>query len=204
MIKINDRNINDIFKDVDNIEKHIQVLSVLYAVFLKINDIEKSIESMVRFLEALTLFLRLNSSSLLSREQIPTELINRFLAGKLFTYSETLKIYELEGDSDYEEYFERNAFYIKKELYYYAECIYEVERPVNPFFEYMERLIYCQLQALNSYKGDTALTNEILLTLYYICEELSITNVFKYNEDSEFFSEEESKWVFLHPTKEIK
>ena len=53
MIKINDRNINDIFKNVDNIEKHSQVLSVLYAVFLKINDIEKSIESMVRFLEAL-------------------------------------------------------------------------------------------------------------------------------------------------------
>ena len=77
MIKINDRNINDIFKDVDNIEKHMQVLPVLYAVFLKINDIEKSIESMVRFLEALTLFLRLNSSSLLSREQIPTELPHR-------------------------------------------------------------------------------------------------------------------------------
>ena len=112
MIKINDRNNNDIFKNVDNIEKHSQVLSVLYAVFLKINDIEKSIESMVRFLEALTLFLRLNSSSLLSREQIPTELINRYLAGKLFTNSETLKIYKLECDSDYEEYFKRNAYYI--------------------------------------------------------------------------------------------
>ena len=204
MIKINDRNINDIFKDVDNIEKHIQVLSVLYAVFLKINDIEKSIESMVRFLEALTLFLRLNSSSLLSREQIPTELINRFLAGKLFTYSETLKIYELEGDSDYEEYFKRNAFYIKKELYYYSECIYNAEKPINYFGEYIEHLINCQLQALNSYKGDTPLTNEILLTLYYASEELSITNVFKYNGDSEFFLEEESKWLFLNPTKEIK
>ena len=203
MIKINDRNINDIFKDVDNIEKHMQVLPVSYAVFLKINDIEKSIESMVRFSEALTLFLRLNSSSRLSREQIPTELINRYLACKLLTNSETLKIYELEGDSDYEEYFKRNAFYIKKELYYYAECIYNAEKPINYFGEYIEHLINCQLQALNSYKGDTALTNEILLTLYYICEELSITNVFKYNGDSEFFLEEESKWLFLNPTKEI-
>ncbi|MBQ8649410.1 MAG: hypothetical protein IJ470_05010 [Clostridia bacterium] len=203
MIKINDRNINDVFKDEDIIEKYSDVLSVLYAVFLKINDIEKSIESMVRFVEALTLFLRLNSSSLLSREQIPIELIIRYLAGKSLSNGEALKIYELVDDSDYEEYFKRNVFYIKKELYYYAECIYNAEKPIDYFGEYIEHLINCQLQALNSYKGDTPLTNEILLTLYYASEELSITNVFKYNGDSKFFSEEESKWLFLNPTKEI-
>lgn len=203
MIKINNRNINDIFKDEDIIEKYSDVLSVLYAVFLKINDIEKSIESMVRFVEALTLFLRLNSSSLLSREQIPIELIIRYLAGKSLSNGEALKIYELVDDSDYEEYFKRNVFYIKKELYYYAECIYNAEKPIDYFGEYIEHLINCQLQALNSYKGDTPLTNEILLTLYYASEELSITNVFKYNGDSKFFSEEESKWLFLNPTKEI-
>ena len=203
MIKINDRNINDVFKDEDIIEKYSDVLSVLYAVFLKINDIEKSIESMVRFVEALTLFLRLNSSSLLSREQIPIELIIRYLAGKSLSNGEALKIYELVDDSDYEEYFKRNVFYIKKELYYYAECIYNAEKPIDYFGEYIEHLINCQLQALNSYKGDTPLTNEILLTLYYASEELSITNVFKYNGDSKIFSEEDSKWLVLNPTKEI-
>ncbi len=203
MIKINDRNINDIFKDEDIIEKYNDIMSILYASFIKINDIEKTVESMVRFMEALTLFLRLNSSSLLSREQIPMELIIRYSTDKSLSNEGMLGVEILADDSSYEQYITQNAFYIKKELYYYAECIYEVERPINPFVEYMQRLISSALQALNSYKGDTLLSNEILLALYYLCEEISITGVFKNNDDANFFAEEESKWVFMKPTNEI-
>lgn len=82
MIKINNKNINDILKSKDSIEKYYDLSALLYGIFIRINHLENSLETKVHFAEAMTLFLRLNSHSLFNDDEISDTLLNRYRVKK--------------------------------------------------------------------------------------------------------------------------
>lgn len=193
MIKINDRNINDIFKDDDIIEKYRALISFLYGVFIQINNLEDSLETKVHFTEAVTLFLRLNSHSLFNDDELSDSLKNRYSSNKALVSYEDMAL-ELEpiedtGINEFAEYLSYNYTSIKKELYLYAKKLYCEKCSYDDFYVYMSNLIKKSIQALVSYEGKTILTNTILLGLYLLCKNMSITGVFKSSDISTFFDE---------------
>lgn len=193
MIKINDRNINDIFKDDDIIEKYRALISFLYGVFIQINNLEDSLETKVHFTEAVTLFLRLNSHSLFNDDELSDSLKNRYSSNKALVIYEDMAL-ELEpiedtGINEFAEYLSYNYTSIKKELYLYAKKLYCEKCSYDDFYVYMSNLIKKSIQALVSYEGKTILTNTILLGLYLLCKNMSITGVFKSSDISTFFDE---------------
>lgn len=193
MIKINDRNINDIFKDDDIIEKYRALISFLYGVFIQINNLEDSLETKVHFTEAVTLFLRLNSHSLFNDDELSDSLKNRYSSNKALVSYEDMAL-ELEpiedtGINEFAEYLSYNYTPIKKELYLYAKKLYCEKCSYDDFYVYMSNLIKKSIQALVSYEGKTILTNTILLGLYLLCKNMSITGVFKSSDISTFFDE---------------
>lgn len=209
MININDKNINEILKEKESIEKYNALISILYAVFIKINDLEDSIETKVHFFEAITLFLRLNSRSLFNDDEISIKLKKRYEVNKLPADAKdtALKVELLEDEDEDEantmKYALDNFISIKKELYLYAKKLYCKQCNFDDFNVYMSSLIEKSIQALDSYKGSANLTNTKLYSLYFFCEWMSITGIFKNDDSSEFFDEEEWKHKFMITTMEI-
>lgn len=193
MIKINNRNINDIFKDEDIIEQYHVLMFLLYGTFIRINNLEDSLETKVNFTEAITLFLRLNSRSLFNDDELSDSLKKRYASNKALDSYEDMAL-ELEpikdtGIDEFWEYLSYNYTSIKKELYLYAKKLYCEKCSYDDFYVYMSNLINKSVQALDSYEGSTNLTNTILMGLYVLCKNMSITGAFKSNGVSTFFDE---------------
>lgn len=206
MIKINDKNINDILKSKDSIEKYYDLMTLLYRVFIKINLLEDSLETMVNFIEAITLFLRLNSRSLFNDDEVSDLLITRYISNKaLANDGNALKVEVLEDEErdNIRKYISKNYHSMKKELYLYAKELYCGECCFDDFDVYMSNLIKKGIQALDSYEGNEPLTNSKLFGLYFYCKNMSITGVFRSSELSIFFDEEDCKKQMIGRTMEI-
>lgn len=204
MININDKNINEILKEKESIEKYNALMSILYTVFIKINALEDSLETKVHFLEAITLFLRLNSRSLFKDDEISIKLKKRYEVKKFPADAKDtaldVVLLEDEDKDEADKYVLDNFFSIKKELYLYAKKLYFEQCNFDDFDVYISSLIEKSIQALDSYKGSANLTNAKLYNLYILCKWISITGIFKNNDSAEFFDEEEWKHTFMITT----
>ena len=198
MIKINNKNINDILKEKDSIEKYCKLMDVLYVPFVIRNDLEDSLVTKTHFIEAMTLFLRMNSSSLFDDTKPSDKLIERYKKNMDVVQGNISRLEFLEDDGEHEEYIKKHFISIQKELYLYARVLYCDECRVDDFNRYLENLIVKGVQALDSYQGKNILTNSKLFALYSCCCVMSITNVLKNDTVFEFFNEDNSKYVFNH------
>lgn len=194
MFKLNGRNVEDILKDSDNIEKFADIYNTLYHSFIAIAEMKHSVETFVHFTEALALYLSINSdfvknySSTLKDDK---ELIDRFNIKKSYTTG----CHAIDCDTktvDSTALLEKYGSCMKTELEVFGMSLFFTSG--SPFNKYVRCILpRTMLQSLATFNGNTPYSMSLILTLYYFCEMYSLTNILSDEQRNQLFSEENLK-----------
>lgn len=196
MIKINDKNINDILKAKDAVERFDGILGLLYLVFIDAAKIEYSAKSFVHFVEAFSIFLSLNCGREKMKEVDVSKLLERGMARMPVSDESTLAVSIRFDDDSAVDVLEKHTEKILLELFSYPDPECFSETISNGYSIYLSSFILSDLKYLDYYEDKIPCTFEIIMGLYNFCKSASFTNNLKGKKARKFFSYENVKsWV---------
>ena len=172
MFTINNKNVEDILKEHDIIEKFQDLQNALYQLFYTTLRIEKNMETWLHFNEALTLYLVINSDFRSTNVRdimrnapifLKYETDKRFLSLGEFNYS----IHEASYIK--EEFIKEHEDVLLRELDIYGKSFNELNS-INPYNAYNYfTLDGTMLHALESFNGKVKFELSTMLTLFAFC-----------------------------------
>lgn len=190
MLKINNRDVSEYFKDKDVGEKLNNLTQVLYKAHCSIFEITPNKIASVHFCEALYLFAAVNSSKESHLENLPDfyKRVDKFCKAK--TLERDIKItFSPENEGDWFDWVEENATELQKGL----NALYRNYKvvPKRPEFPGCDYYIFtaqtCTVRYLENYKQKFPYSNLMLAALYEFCKANSPTNKLSGQEMKSFY-----------------
>ena len=190
MLKINNRDVSEYFKDKDVGEKLNNLTQVLYKAHCSIFEITPNKIASVHFCEALYLFAEVNSSKESHLENMLDfyKRVDKFCKAK--TLERDIKItFSPENEGDWFDWVEENANELQKGL----NTLYRNYKviPKRPEFPGCDYYIFtaqtCTVGYLENYKQKFPYSNLMLAALYEFCKANSPTNKLSGQEMKSFY-----------------
>ena len=165
-MKINDRNVEDILKDPDIIDKFCKVVNVLYDTFIRVSKIEPSEESETHFLEALAIYIGTNSKVSVYRINWGDvgPLVDRYNSLKPFIDGEDVEITYTACASEHSGYLEKH----RSEMVVILRAAEIITRDTIGG-KYWQVLMALTLRVLTGFHGETPYSFSLMKVLYDYC-----------------------------------
>ena len=184
MIKINDRDVNEYFKDKDIAEKLVEFSGVLLSAHFLIEDMEPTLKDALHFAEALYLFSALNASNI-DEEILESEFKNCLKKINVFKSAEDDCVFSVSLDNEMKPlealyWLEKNRDRLKEEMFILNQCWLATFRNAKDLTklafaleDYMATAMLLTAVYLENFTGENPYSAMTMKVLFRFCKQNS-------------------------------